>query len=66
MRFFDAINSADACRICNTTSPGRVILVSIPGTKEGVKIESQQIHERCAVLVAKTLFDAYESEKKHE
>lgn len=64
MAFFDGMNKSGGavCPICKTQDDGQILLVPIPGTEEGNKAQSHQIHRDCAYLIGKAYVEAFKSE----
>ena len=41
------------CPICKTSTDAPVVLVPILGTEDGNKVQAEQVHSECYVLVCK-------------
>ena len=64
-RFFKEMNTGhgSVCPICNTSKPGKVLLVPILGTEDDGISEAKQYHADCVHIAALCLLDALESER---
>ena len=59
-RIFEKPNVSNdwKCVICRQNTEKPVILVPVPGTEDGGIVEAQQIHQTCAMIVAKAVLEA--------
>jgi hypothetical protein len=55
-------SNGEVCPICETSNPGKILLVPIPGTEDGHISQAKQFHADCVQLAAQALLMAVQSE----